>query len=190
MEATTLQATIPQYNSLDMPMEVFRYAIVDNVIDKIEDFNQICLDYTEAIGGRELVQKLEDLQEIELLKRKVAIADCGTELLRVKPSKMVFDRMLELEYQSSVREFNVDTVGKYLEQIHGWVELDRIDLQILQNANKQSPTAGKYTHDYFAQMYVSMGIAFKMSIVEKDLSVRIYCAYVKRYKEYLKQQEK
>ena len=173
-----------------MPMEVFRYAIVDNVIDKIDDFNQICLDYTEAIGGRELVQKLDDLQEIELLKRKLAIADCGRELLKVKPSKMVFDKMLELDYPSSVIEYNTETVNKYLDQIRGWVELDRIDLQILQNANKKDAPQGKYTHDYFAEMYVSMGLAFKMAIVEKDLTVRTYCAYVTMYKQHLKQQEK
>ena len=58
----TLQATTPLYNSLDMPMSVFIDALVDGNTDNILDFPKVYVEFCEAVGGRELKQKIEEME--------------------------------------------------------------------------------------------------------------------------------
>ena len=185
MEVTESQATTPQYYSLDMPLSVFIDAIVDGKIDAIKDFERILLDYTEAIGWRELVIKLNDLIELEELKHKIAVADCGIELLKYKPSRYVYEKVYELGYNTSIIEYNESKMEAFITQIQPFVELDRIDCQVLQNANKKTSATVKYTHGYFAELIVKMEIVLRCTILE-TVSLRKYCAYVVRYKEHLR----
>lgn len=184
----TLQATIPQYNSLDMPMSVFIDALIDGNTDNIIDFPKVYVDFCEAVGGRELKQKIEEMADMVQLETKVRIAFLGIEMLELKPSEEIFIEVQKLGYHSSVGTYSEKDMPKFIAQILPYVKLDDVDAKILRARNNGGPKEG-YTRDYFASMFNEFLLVFKVN-VDDTITVRRYAQLVLRYKSHKKELEK
>lgn len=189
VEVTESPVTTPQYDSLDMPLSVFIDAIVDGKMDAIKDFEKIYIEFCEAVGGRELVQSIEEAKELIELETRVTIAHCGIQMLRLRPSKEIFDEMLKLGYNSSVHEYAEDKVEQYIKQITPFVELDNVDAQVMRNRRKQVTNGEKYTRNYFSAMLNEFLVVFKAPL-DESISLRRYCQMVVRYKMHKQTLEK
>ena len=179
---TPLPATTPLYKTLDMPLSVFIDALIDDVTDNIENFPKLYTEYCELIGGKELVQKIEEVAEMVYLETKVKIAFLGVEMLRLKPSKAIFDEVFSLGYNTSVVEYSEDKIETFINQILPFVKLDGVDAQILRARNNGGAKQG-YTRDYFSSMLNELLLVFKIN-VDESISVRRYVQLVLRYKSH------
>ena len=175
-----------------MPLSVWIAAVVDGETSQIKNFTDVYMDFCQAIGGKEMEIRMEQLKDITALQTKIKVAELCINMLRLKPSKEVYDSLYGLGYQTSVHEYDKDRIEEAIKQMQPYINLDIVDLQMLLNRVNKSK-GGEYTRDYFTTMLVNMGIAFKMSIPE-TITLRTYCAYVVRYKDYVdmmnKQNEK
>jgi trans-2-enoyl-CoA reductase len=99
----------------------------------------------------------------------------------------MFDLLMSFEYPTQALEFSDENIEKLIMQIEPHLKLESVDLQVLQNALPK--TKGSYTRDYFYSMLVEISTAFKMSVTD-DISLRMYCAYVVKYKQYAEQLNK
>jgi hypothetical protein len=128
------------------------------------------------------------MKDIHEKQTKLKVAELCINMLRVKSSKEVYDALYSLGYQTSVHEYDPELMEKAITEMTAYINLDIVDLQVLLNRINKSK-GGEYTRDYFAQMLVAMGIAFKMAIPD-TITLRTYCAYVVRYKDYVEQMNK
>lgn len=174
-----------------MPLPVWIDALVDGDTSKIKDFSDRFAEFCEAIGGRELVMQLEEIVEMTQLRTKIQIAELCINQLRVLPDARVFDILYGLGYPSSSFEYSPENIEKYIDQIMPHLKLDCVDLQVMTNrANKRNTNKAVYTRDYFTDMIIEVSTAFKLSLSEKDLTVRQYCRWVVKYKEYVERMNK
>ena len=188
---TPLKATTPLYDNIDMPLSVWIDALVDGKVDQVKDFSDRFAEFCEAIGGRELVIQLDNIIEMTQLRTKIQVAELCINQLRVMPDKRVFDILYGLGYPSSEYEYSPDIIEKYITQIMPHVKLDSVDLQVMVNrANKTNTNKVAYTREYFTDMIIEISTAFKLALSEKDLTVRQYCRWVVKYKEYVERMNK
>lgn len=167
-----------------MPLRVFIGAIVDGITDQIENFEDIYIEFCESIGGKDLERSLEQNTEIVSLRSRVVVTAKTIEMLLMFRTEDMFDLLKSFGYHTQDLEFSDENIDKLIGQIEPYLKLESVDLQVLQN---QLPkTKGSYTRDYFYSMLVEMSTAFKMSLTD-DMSLRMYCAYVVKYKQYSEQ---
>lgn len=166
-----------------MPLSVWIDAIVDGNTSQIENYSDVYMDFCQAIGGKEMEERMEVIKEIQDKQTKIKIAEMCINLLRSRPTKAIYECLIALDYQTSYQEYDVDKIEAAITQMQPYINLDIIDLQVLLNRASKS-SGGSYTRDYFAKMLVDIGIAFKMSIPD-TITLRTYCAYVVRYKDHM-----
>jgi hypothetical protein len=170
-----------------MPLRVFIDAIVDGNTEDIDNFEDIYIEFCESIGGRQLEQSMDQNKEIVTLRSRVIVTAKTIEMLLMSRSKDMFDLLMSFEYPTQSLEFSDENIEKLIMQIEPHLKLESVDLQVLQNALPK--TKGSYTRDYFYSMLVEISTAFKMSVTD-DISLRMYCAYVVKYKQYAEQLNK
>jgi hypothetical protein len=170
-----------------MPLRVFIDAIVDGNTEDIDNFEDIYIEFCESIGGKQLEQSMDQNKEIVTLRSRVIVTAKTIEMLLMTRSKDMFDLLMSFEYPTQALEFSDENIEKLIMQIEPHLKLESVDLQVLQNALPK--TKGSYTRDYFYSMLVEISTAFKMSVTD-DISLRMYCAYVVKYKQYAEQLNK
>lgn len=167
-----------------MPLKVFIDALVDGDTSQIENFEDIYIEFCESIGGKQLEQSLDQNREIVQLRARVIITAKTIEMLMMFRTEDIFDLLKSFGYHTQDLPFSDENIEKLIEQVEPYLKLESVDLQVLQN---QLPkTKGSYTRDYFYSMLVEISTAFKMSVTD-DISLRMYCAYVVKYKQYSEQ---
>jgi hypothetical protein len=171
-----------------MPLPVFINAVVDEDYSQIKNFEDVYMDYCQAIGGKELVIQMERLKEIHELHSRIKVAELCIQMLRLRPTKEVWDALYSLDYQCTVHEYDESRVEEGIASMKPYINLDIVDLQVLQNRVKDVK-GGKYTRDYFTEMLIDIGIAFKKDVPE-TITLRQYCAYVVKYKNYVERMNK
>lgn len=185
-----LKVTTRLYDSIDMPLSVWIDALVDGNTDKIKDFGDRFAEFCEAIGGRELMIQLDNIIEMTQLRTKIQIAELCMNQLRIMPDERVFDILYGLGYPSSAFEYSPDIIEKYIAQIMPYVKLDSVDLQVMVNrANKGNTNKVSYSRDYFTDMLIEISTAFKVAVTQ-DMTVRTYCRWVVKYKDYVDKMNK
>lgn len=173
-----------------MPLRVWIDALVDGNVTQIKDFGDRFSEFCEAIGGRELLVQLDEIIEMTQLRTKIQIAELCINQLRILPSKEVFDILYGLGYPSSEMEYSKDIIEKYIEQVLPHIKLDSVDLQVMVNrANKTNTDKVAYSRDYFVDMLIEISTAFKIALTD-DMSVRTYCRWVVKYKDYVEKMNK
>jgi hypothetical protein len=158
--------------------------MVDGDTSRIKNFDDLYSEFCECIGGKELRMKLTDNAEMLQTKTKVMVAEMCMNMLRLRPSEAIFNLLRELNYNNGVSEFTEDNCEKLIKQVEPFVKLDAIDLQVMMNHSDKPTQGGGYSRDYFADMLIEMSTAFKLSLTD-DMSVRTYCRWVVKYKNYV-----
>lgn len=175
------------YRSLDLPLNVFISALVDQDYTGIADFEAIYFEYCEAIGGDELVRQLEKNIHIAELESNVAVGTSGLKLLNIPTLsedryQFVIDT-LQAVYPSGLQG------AEYIRYVDGQVRSEMVDIQILRNQVKNVDGSKPYTRQYFADLCSGIMVGLKVNIPE-DMNTRVFCSMVNRYKEYIKDVEK
>jgi uncharacterized UPF0160 family protein len=170
-----------------MPMRVFINALCDQDYSEVENFDAVQIEFTESIGGDELKRIIQEKKDIELKKLRYLSALNLIQLLSIRYSEDNFNQLKELDYHAFVPGADLEDYARYITQIDGWVKRDEMDFRKLADeikANESTqPKPKEYTRDYFAAMYVAIMDAFKVTLTE-ETSGRIYCQFVKRYRQY------
>jgi hypothetical protein len=170
-----------KYSTIDMPLGVFIDAIVDGDLSQISDWDDIYMQYCEAIGGKELKTKLREVTEMSVMKNKIQIAESCVAMLSMTESEEVFKILCELYPQSGVTKFSPDAI----ERIIAHLKRDVVELGITANEQKVSQNENKdYTRDYFTDMLIEISTAFKVN-VGQNITLREYCRWVVKYKQYV-----
>lgn len=170
-----------KYSTIDMPLSVFIDAIVDGDLSQISDWDDIYMQYCEAIGGKELNTKLREVTEMSVMKNKIQIAESCVAMLNMSNSEEVFKILCELYPQSGVTKFSEDAI----ERIIAHMKRDIVELGISVNEqNVSKEQKADYTRDYFTDMLIEISAAFKVN-VGQNISLREYCRWVVKYKQYV-----
>lgn len=170
-----------KYSTIDMPLSVFIDAIVDGDLSQISDWDDIYMQYCEAIGGKELNTKLREVTEMSVMKNKIKIAESCVAMLNMSNSEEVFKILCELYPQSGVTKFSEDAI----ERIIAHMKRDVVELGISVNEqNVSKEQKADYTRDYFTDMLIEISAAFKVN-VGQNISLREYCRWVVKYKQYV-----
>lgn len=170
-----------KYSTIDMPLSVFIDAIVDGDLSQISDWDDIYMQYCEAIGGKELNTKLREVTEMSVMKNKIQIAESCVAMLNMSKSEEVFKILCELYPQSGVTKFSEDAI----ERIIAHMKRDVVELGISVNEqNVSKEQKADYTRDYFTDMLIEISSAFKVN-VGQNISLREYCRWVVKYKQYV-----
>lgn len=181
------------YTSIDVPIRVFRDALVNEDFSQFEDFQNTYLDYCLACGGEELEKLLEKQKDIANLEAKHVIGQsCIDALKSAIPPHMktfFFEKLVKLGYPSTITEYSEENVTKLIAQVQGHISLDQIKAEMkrleLAKGNKKEVV---YSADYFARMLVEFMATIKVTLNEND-SLRLYCQCVVMYKQYCKAQQ-
>lgn len=190
-----LNTSSPKYNTIDLPLEVFINALVDNDFSEIENWQAVYLDYCDIVGGQELLTILEKQIEISELECRVTKANCLISILEnslyEEHCKIIFNSLLELGYPSSVTEYSKDTVKRFLDDIIPHIKLDATDAEILRNLIKRpnNEEGNKYTRNYFASMIISIQKELNVKIEMKD-STRMYAICVLQLRQLIEHKNK
>lgn len=173
-----------KYNSIDMPLGVFINAIVDGDTTDIDNWDDILMDYCDAIGGKELESELKDVSEISRLSARIQIAETCLNMLRMNGNCKEVMEILTSMYPMAF--------GDGIERFVGHISLDSVDLQILlkeRGDGNTTPDVVVYDRNYFVDILIAVSAAFKVN-VGMDISVREYCRWVVKYKEYAEEMHK
>ena len=188
-----------KYTTIDMPLSAFITALCDGDTSMIEDFSEIFMQYCESIGGEELRAQINESKDSTILRTKITLAQMMINQLSYEPlndrqkeiQNDIFEELKKLNYHLLCAGCDLNDIKQYCKQIEGVVKLDSVTLKLKEI--KQEPQKEEkqivYTRDYFADMLIEISTAFKVS-VDDNISVRQYCRWVVKYKNYCKMMNK
>lgn len=171
-----------------MPLMVFIDAIVDGIKDTIEDWDELYIEYCEAIGGKELDRQLRDMTELTQIKCKIQIATACMDMLVLNKSEEVFEVLKELYPLVTANKLTDDVLRAF--EAH--ISRDVVEYGIMANDKKEEANKSKnseYTRNYFTDTLIAISAAFKVN-VGMNISLREYCRWVVKYREYAEEMNK
>lgn len=204
------------YNSLDMPMSVFMNAYCDKDLSNVENFEELRIEYSIAIGGKDLALKVEDSFSYQKLKLKVMTAkaliasydlrkyvrslandniatkESVDQLLKSFESKsdeQIFEELKSLRYHTMLPNPDFENLDNYCKQINGWIMNDVVTLKELENElPKQEGETIIQDRNYFTDIFIAINSALHLNINETS-SVRMFCRAAVQYINYRERQE-
>lgn len=171
-----------------MPLIVFIDAIVDGIKDTIEDWEELYMEYCEAIGGKELDKQLRDIVDLSQIKNKIQIATACVDMLVLNKSERIFEILKELYPLVPVSKLNDDALRAF--EAH--ISRDIVEYGIMANEKKDESNKAEntqYTRNYFTDTLIAISAAFKVN-VGMNISLREYCRWVVKYREYADEMNK
>lgn len=203
--------TPQKYNSIDMPMSVFMNAFCDGDLSEVENFEDIRIDYTLAIGGNELINSLQDTLSYEKLKMKIQLAKAliasidlrkyirgladekvvkleSVRLLcksfELKSDEQIFDELKSLNYHMMVPGADLENADNYCRQINGWIMNDVVTLSELEKEKKDSNKSQKENRVQDRNYFTDIFIAINSALhlsINENSSVRMFCRAAVQY---------
>lgn len=173
------------YNSLDVPWGVFKSALCEGELSQIEDFEELFMQFNEAIGGKELRKTMKDVVRETLLRTKVNLAYSIANQYELTPINELFEALKQLNYHLRIPAPNMDDFNAYWKQIEPLVKLDVVRVKEME-ARKAKQSDGQvvaYTLDYFADMELEIQSALNIKIEDSD-ATRMYCRAVVKLKKH------
>ena len=144
-------------------------------------------EYTELIGGTEIINKIETVKDIALLESKLKRAMALLEIIQIKQSEALYEMLYEFDYPLPIKkDYSIENLNNVLKIFIAHYKRDYLELQTsaMTIENNQSSEVQKIDYNYFLKTIISMSTGFKMDININNLSVGAYCAYVNQYKQY------
>ena len=185
-----------------VPLETFINCIVDNdytgllVQGHATDeqlhtaFTELYDQYIEAIGGKELVRHIADVKRIAIIQAKVQRAEALIEIIQQYPTRGLFEQLFTFGYPLPKEEYSYFGINKVLRIFvakykRDKTEADRLIFEYESSQGGKRGTEKGYSREYFYDSIVEMSTAFKFQIQLKDLTVSMYCTYMRKYKAYI-----
>lgn len=181
-----------KYKDINLPLKVFKRALIEADYTDIEDFAKIFEDFTEAIGGKELLMELQVQKKIEFLRCKIFMAEKIISMLSKtdndKYQSELFELLKNLNYHIQIPNPKFDDIEEYCKQIKGWILLDVTDLQSMLASEGKKDNGGvkeSYSYNYFMDMQLELKSKLNIDITD-DSPTLAYCRGVVKYKEHHK----
>jgi hypothetical protein len=150
-----------------------------------EIWDDIMLAYSEAINANEIKNKMYNIKELLHKESKLTLIENILQVIQILPSEGLYNLLFNLGYQLPKLEYNKTNLEKVLNIFVGYYKLDRTNYIELRDKHIEEKKEGEYKQDYFDSLLMDIGIAFKMSIDTKDLTVSQFCQLVVKYKKYI-----
>jgi hypothetical protein len=191
-----------------VPLEVFISCIVDNDYSGLliqghatdeqlhTAFTELYDQYIEAVGGKELVRHIAEVKRIAIIQAKIQRAEALIDIIQQYPTRGLFEQLFTFGYQLPKEEYSYFGINKVLRTFIAKYKKDKTEADRLifqyESANKTATrgTEKGYSREYFYDSIVEMSTAFKFQIPIKDLTVSMYCTYMRKYKAYIEHMNK
>lgn len=200
-ETTPIKAPLKLYQSIHkLPLSVFIDCLVDHdyeklviegeasTIDLVECFNKLYVEYIEAAGGRDAVNKLSKMGRLIDLRMTTERFAKLLATIEIYKTKEIFELLyLFPQYNPPEMEFSIENMNKVVKVMVTEWKSDLVDLSNLEAAQpKEDEEDNKaYSHEYFMTAITGIEQALKITISE-NVTVGKFCAWVVRYKNHVR----
>jgi hypothetical protein len=93
------------------------------------------------------------------------------------------------DYPTHHDAYNEAMRYEYVTLVEPLVKSDAIDLRIMKNAAKKTESGEGFSRKYFADLLSAIMVTLKVAIND-EISTRLFCSLVLRYKDYVEQQNR
>lgn len=205
-QLVAVSATPKLYRSIhDLPLTIFIDCQCEQKYDGLvlqgsptnteisEAWADLLQQYTELIGGSEVIDKIKNLSQIIKLENRLQNIEKLLQLIVMIPNEKMYNLLFIYGYSLPKLPFSEQNIEKVLKVFMGHYKLDRTKYKML-TANKQATKQTiqpKQTRNDFVKMLSRVAIAFKLPTISiSSITTAEYCNYVNEYRAHCESIEK